>query len=166
MKILIASDTHGNIEFLNSVIKRESDSDALLHLGDNWEDVDAIKQSIKGWELYRVPGNYHPGLVNRTLNRIEKFEMSGKVFKLVHDLQQLGNQKSCDFILFGHTHVAFCEEIKGIIYLNPGHLKRETDRGQTAAYGVLTLKEDIMIYENKRFDGKLNYSRSWKNSKS
>ncbi len=161
MKILVVSDTHGNEEFFCNILEREQSVDTILHLGDNYEDIQLCDHLTIGKRVYRVPGNYHPGLMSKQLPQAIDCNLEGKVFRLIHDLQQLDKHKGCDFVLFGHTHVAYCEEMKGRVYINPGHLKRVTDRGQTASYGLFTIKEDKIIYENKRYDGKLNYSRSW-----
>jgi predicted phosphodiesterase len=128
--------------------------------------VDLCPEELEGVVIHRVPGNFHPGLINKSLKKIVDCNLAGKRFRLIHDLQQLDNHAGCDFILFGHTHASFCEEMKGRIYLNPGHLKKEEDRGHQASYGILTLTEEMMIYENKRYDGRLIYSRSWRSNRS
>ncbi len=162
MKLLVMSDTHGNKEFLCNILDREDGIETILHLGDNYEDIYLCESDLKKKKIYRVPGNYHPDLLSKKIERSLDFEFKGIVFRLIHDLQQLDNHKGCNYILFGHTHVAFCEEMKGRVYINPGHLKKITDRGQIASYGLFTIDNNIVIYENKRYDGKLNYSRSWK----
>ena len=47
--------------------------------------------------------------------------------------------RSADIVLTGHTHVAVIEPIGNTLYLNPGHLKRDLDRGQLPSFATITL---------------------------
>lgn len=56
MKIVIVSDSHGNVGVLKQIVKREEPFDLLFHLGDGIEDAIRLQKLI-GFNLDGVEGN-------------------------------------------------------------------------------------------------------------
>ena len=55
-KIVILSDTHGNLSAIYSVYDILLESDMVFHLGDHYDDMNEL-ESVLGDKLYRVYGN-------------------------------------------------------------------------------------------------------------
>ena len=56
MKILVLSDSHGNIDNMIRAVERESPR-AIFHLGDCWRDGQRLHQRFPGIPFEQVPGN-------------------------------------------------------------------------------------------------------------
>ncbi|MCR5128303.1 MAG: metallophosphoesterase family protein, partial [Lachnospiraceae bacterium] len=46
MRILVISDTHGDLQHLETVLAEEGDFDMLLHCGDICGDEDRVRQMV------------------------------------------------------------------------------------------------------------------------
>ncbi len=156
MKLLVASDIHGSAKYCQMLLdayKREA-ADRMLLLGDvlyhgprnDLPDGYAPKEVIRMLneyknEIYCVRGNCEaevdqmvlefPVLADYALIPIgEKmiYATHGHIF----NKDNLPPMKSGDILLHGHTHVTACEDVNGIIYMNPGSVsipKEKTKRG-------------------------------------
>ena len=56
MKILVLSDSHGNIDNMIQAVERESPR-AIFHLGDCWRDGQRLHQRFPELPFEQVPGN-------------------------------------------------------------------------------------------------------------
>lgn len=56
MKILIISDTHGFLWYLNEVLKKVGPIDMLIHCGDIQKDEEPVKTAVN-CPVYMVAGN-------------------------------------------------------------------------------------------------------------
>jgi len=146
MKILIVSDTHGNINLFKKVLSKEK-PDQLFHLGDNYEDSERASFSKYCKTLYRVPGIYNPRYIDNSLSHIESLYLSGFHINLIHNIDEFDFSEVSDQIIFyGHTHVHKIQKYKSNILINPGHLKALEDRSQPASYLIMTFaKVEITI---------------------
>ena len=140
-KILVVSDTHRNRTILKEVLEKNiKDIDILIHLGDDYEDIDFFKLLLVGKEIYQVPGIYHPRYRNGALPAVKTLKIEGWNIALVHNLEDLFRKKILgDINFYGHTHKAeiFARDEK--IYVNPGHLKDDFDRGFAASYAIMEI---------------------------
>lgn len=144
MKIMIASDIHGFINYAEKLIDayRKSDAKRLVLLGDllyhgprndlaqgyNPKAVIELLNSVKN-ELLCVRGNCDTEVDQMVLDfpimsdyavmadgdRILYFTHGHKYGAL-----NFPNIKEGDIIVQGHTHVPMCEERNGILCVNPG----------------------------------------------
>ncbi len=155
-KIIILSDTHKNQKTLRNVFKIESDYTHIFHLGDNYEDLDKNSDITDSIELMRVPGIYHPKYKDGTLPAILEIEIDNWKFALAHRLEDLSKTSiSADIYFYGHTHHSNYDHIEDKHFINPGHLKAKTDRGQKASYIALTIYKSEMEIQFKHLDGKV-----------
>lgn len=127
MKIAVISDTHKHRYSLNQVTKLIQDTDMAIHLGDNVEDLQVIKDNYKG-KIIGVRGNCD----FTSFTPAERFEeVEGKKILITHGhkydvkysllkLKYRAKELGADIVLFGHTHI--CAEIyeEGIWFINPG----------------------------------------------
>lgn len=131
MKILVLSDSHSALSFMRLCI-RAVRPDALVHLGDHYEDGTDMAEEFHISRFYQVPGNcdkyriYLPvpeTLVEKVCG-VKLFMTHGHIHRvksglgaLVADARKTGVQA----VLFGHTHEAYCHlEEDGLWVVNPG----------------------------------------------
>ncbi len=142
VRILVLSDTHGNQQLLRVPFNVGSaDYSHIFHLGDEYEDMDDNPDLTEGRTLMRVPGLYHPGYLSGALPRIQRVEVEGWTFLLAHSADDAHNADltGIDVVLYGHTHKPGIMQGDGRAWCNPGHLKREHDRGHAAGWMVIEL---------------------------
>ena len=131
MKILVLSDSHSALSFMRLCVDRVK-PDAIVHLGDHFDDAEALQEEYPGIRMYRVPGNcdYYrcpPGqseiLVDRVCG-VELYMTHGHKHRVKSYLGALlRDARACrvQAVLYGHTHVADCrQEEDGLWVLNPG----------------------------------------------
>lgn len=127
MKLLIFSDSHGELSHMRFAIDREK-PDFVFHLGDHDRDAEELMRDYPTLPLVYVRGNCD-GFSDTPLTRI--VTLGGRRFFLCHG-HTLGvkgsllracytaREQRADFLLYGHTHEAHDEEDHGLHILNPG----------------------------------------------
>ena len=143
MKIGVISDSHGNIELLESAVDwmiRKHRITVLYHLGDDYDDVRCLADRYL--EIAQVPGLYDERYKNRSLPATI-FEMAlGVTILLVHSLDKDGTEQDIqrsDIVLHGHTHKEELKLDNGRLFLNPGHIKGPLDKNMPPTFGLLTV---------------------------
>lgn len=131
MKILVLSDSHSSMSFMRLCVERVKPN-AIVHLGDHFDDAEALHEEYPGIRMYRVPGNCDryrcpPGQPEILVDRVcgvdlymthgHKHRVKAYLGALLHDA------RACRVaaVLYGHTHEADCHrEEDGLWVLNPG----------------------------------------------
>ena len=131
MKILVLSDSHSAISFMRRCMDAVL-PDAVIHLGDHYDDAEALAEEYPGTPFYRVPGNCDryrcaPGTPEIRIERIGGIDIymtHGHIHKVKQYLGALlRDARACrvQLALYGHTHVADCHrEEDGLWVMNPG----------------------------------------------
>jgi len=131
MKILVLSDSHSALSFMRRCIETVR-PDAIIHLGDYFEDAEAMKEEYPGIPMYRVPGNCdryrclpgQPEILIQPVFGVELYMTHGHRHNVkLHLGQLLRDARACGVsaVLYGHTHEADCtREADGLWVLNPG----------------------------------------------
>lgn len=148
MRILIVSDTHGNIQPLKEVLDVEKNIDMFIHCGDVGVEAREITDLIT-CPYHIVAGNndffsYWP--------RQDVFTMKGKTVLLTHGhmhsvylsydrLYYMAVENGINIVMFGHTHAPHIECANGVWLINPGSISqpRTTDRKHT--YIIMEINE-------------------------
>ncbi len=153
-KIIVLSDTHGNHQLLRKPFAQESDYDMIIHLGDNYEDMQDNYDLYEGAILMRVPGIFHARYHDGSLPAILHVDVDGWNIGMVHHLADYFKQKvQGDIVLYGHTHHGGISGEDGIVYANPGHLKSEFDRNREPSYLVMEVSEEAAVLRLKSLRG-------------
>ena len=131
MRILVLSDSHSTLSFMRCCI-RAVKPDAVVHLGDHFDDGTAIAEEFGLTRFYQVPGNcdryriYSPvpeTLVEKVCG-VRLFMTHGHIHRVKQGLGALiadARKTRVQAVLFGHTHEAYCtQEPDGLWVLNPG----------------------------------------------
>jgi len=120
--------------------KNIKNTDIVIHLGDDYEDIDFFKLLLEGKEVYQVPGIYHPRYRNGALPAVKTLKIEDWNIALVHNLEDLFRKKILgDINFYGHTHKTEIFARDGKLFVNPGHLKDDFDRGFAASYAIMEI---------------------------
>ena len=152
MKLLILSDSHGDIRSLEKVIEMHSDAHAILFLGDGERDFQKLNIDIKP-PLYIVSGNcdfcsFEPTVRMLILGGKKIMMTHGHEYKVKYSPEYLINkakEKGIDIVLYGHTHNP---DIRygDINVMNPGSLSRHGGSGST--FGIIDITENGQVFLN------------------
>lgn len=131
MKILVMSDSHAGLSFMRRAI-RAVKPDAVVHLGDYYDDAEAMSEENPSIRFHMVPGNcdrhrmirYEPDILCYDVCGVRLYMTHGHNhqvkmtrLRLVADARAVGAAAA----LYGHTHVADCQQLEdGMWLLNPG----------------------------------------------
>lgn len=153
MRILVLSDTHGNmVETYLEKVKKDGKFDMFIHCGDCCKDVPIISKAINMGKYINVSGNCDRA---NLANDIELVKIEGKNFLITHghifgvkrnleEIKKYAENNNVDVVVFGHTHRAYSKYENGILYFNPGSSCLPTTGKYS--YGILTI-EDGNIYD-------------------
>ena len=131
MTILVLSDSHSTLRFMRLCVETVKPN-ALIHLGDYFDDGTALHELFPDIPFYQVPGNCDryrcpPGqpeiLVDRVCG-VRLYMTHGhrhQVKLTTSALLKDARAARADAVLYGHTHAADChEEEDGLWVINPG----------------------------------------------
>lgn len=131
MKIAVFSDTHGNQALAARALEMAGNVDHIVHLGDETDDA-AFLELLSGRTVIKIRGNCD---FSTDSPRESLLTLEGKKFLLTHGdhygvkagLDKLARRaaaENVDVVLYGHTHIRSVLTIDGILYVNPGCLKK------------------------------------------
>lgn len=144
MKILVLSDSHGDLSNMADAIEREQ-PDLVFHLGDHWRDAEELEWAYPELKIYKVPGNCDW----RSREKLElELSLGGCKLLLCHghtrgvkmgysELLHYARHIGADVALFGHTHNAHWSQRGGVQLFNPG----SCGMGSDPTYGILTIED-------------------------
>ena len=142
MKIVIVSDSHGEINLLRKIVNQHFDADVFLHLGDSQLPEEYLHPfvSVKGNGDYFMPYPRYRILKTPYGNF---YCEHGHLRSIVSTDFLKMNQ--CIGYLYGHSHCRKNVIIDGMHYINPGSLTRPRD-GLNGCYIVMNCeKNEIKI---------------------
>lgn len=131
MKLLVLSDSHAALSFMRRCIDGVQ-PDAVIHLGDHYDDGAAMAEEYSRIPFYQVSGNCdaHRCFIPDPETRLEI--LGGVRILMTHGhrhhvkqtlLRLLADARAsrAALVLFGHTHSPYCQrEEDGLWVLNPG----------------------------------------------
>lgn len=131
MKILVLSDSHSALSFMRRCVNKVKPQ-AIIHLGDYYEDAEVLQEEYSHIPLHMVPGNcdryrcplaakellcYPVGGIMLFMTHGHNHHVKSGIGALLADARRFGAQVA----LYGHTHIADChQEEDGLWILNPG----------------------------------------------
>lgn len=144
---LIISDSHGNINFLQSIVEKAkeiADIEQIWHLGDDYEDMDYI--DFDG-VVKRVPGTRHYDYHSGALDKFLSFPFGNAEITIVHspyDIPKfLIREKRLFF--YGHLHHPNIAKSGSGLLISPGHIKYSFDRGYEASFLIARFSQTIIL---------------------
>ena len=131
MKILVLSDSHSAMRFMLQCVETIKPQ-AIVHLGDHYDDGETLKELYPHIQMHQVPGNcdryrcppwvpvrlcYDVCGVRLFMTHGHKHGVKTNTAMLVAEARAMGAQAA----LYGHTHVAeVYREETGMWVMNPG----------------------------------------------
>lgn len=149
MRVLIVSDTHGNHENLELVLKRERKFDLMIHLGDSETSLRELN-ALVDCPIHIVAGN----MDRDSLLPLEKIiEVEGYRIMICHGhranvnagllrLEYMAREQEVDLVMYGHTHVPYLDVADDLTIVNPGSLSYPRPWGARPSYAVMTTDGD------------------------
>ena len=164
-KILVISDTHedsGSMEWTLDYLKTEK-IDTVIHLGDYYDDASVLESY--GHDLIRVPGTWdacyysNPDIANRKFIKIEGWRIflthtpNSHYNDLDNDItpESVIVEGSADIFLYGHTHITEIKQMDGMVFINPGHMTSDENRGWPMTYSLLEIDAGVLRASVTRF---------------
>ena len=149
MKLLVMSDSHGKIENMLYAVKN-TEHDAIVHLGDYVKDVQALKREVPDCVIYSVTGNGDSlGSAEReifmTLDGVKILITHGHDYDVkngLHLLQIRAKELEADLVLYGHTHQSSIINDFGRWFMNPGQMQMHL-YFMPATYGIVTIENGL-----------------------
>lgn len=158
MKILVVSDTHGNVKRLEKIYeKHEDEIDMLIHLGDGCDDVLELDVDNSIVEVVVVRGNndffsYAPEVVTKELNNVLVVAEHRPDYSYMD--YDAGKYKRLLY-MHGHKHIVKLEKDRNVMILSPGALFRPRD-DNGYAYAIVEIHDDGKVSIKVRdMDGKI-----------
>ncbi len=155
-KLLVLSDSHGDLLSLNRVFEKEKPFDAVFYLGDGLRDFYELLENNEDVNSFTVAGNndfyaFEPTEALAVFEKVIIFYTHGHKQQVKYNLETLEvvtNKHHADIALFGHTHKKYKNEKDGVLYFNPGTCSR--NYLDETSYGVITLNNgEIISAEHK-----------------
>ena len=153
MKCIIFSDSHGNPSYMKRALDMHKDAEVVFFLGDGLSDFDEIMMREKERAGYAVLGNcdFYKIYKGSPVNKTEEITLLDKKIVYTHGdlygakygmggLISLGERRSADIVLFGHTHTPHEEYVSGekpLYLFNPGSIG-----SYPRSFGIMTLTEN------------------------
>jgi len=150
MRILVISDTHGDIDKARDVIRKNNNVSLIIHLGDYFRDAQKINDEFPDIPIEYIYGNSDFMIDDTPAEKL--LECEGKRIFMTHghrysvkwDYERLFNKAhevGADILLFGHTHVAEIVKNGSCVILNPGSIS--DPRGDASeSYAIIEINSN------------------------
>lgn len=146
MRIIVMSDSHGDIETVKAI--SELSADAIFHCGDS--ELSFNNPLLKN--MYRIRGNCDKDM---TFPLGEVVKIGNKTVLIVHgheqnvnrslmELQYFAMEYDANIVLFGHTHLYGAEMLEDILFVNPGSTILPRG-GKQPSYAVIEWNEEVIV---------------------
>lgn len=155
MKILVMSDTHGNIENAKIVLERVMPLGVttVLHCGDYVSDARLLQKFYPQITVYSVYGNCDVGFGGEyssvvTVEGVSIYMSHGHKYGVKwgdYDevmIDALAHETRV--AVCGHSHEAYLERKQGVLIMNPGSLTLPRD-SKYPSYGILELEQGKVV---------------------
>ena len=134
-KLIVFSDTHGNMQAVADLTPLIAENDYFIHLGDGVSEIRDLRDAYpdKG---YFCAGNcdyaaYYPNEGTLEVDGVKIFYCHGHQYGVKQELLTLAlaaKSRGCEIALYGHTHQADITICDGIQFINPGNTKSFIDK--------------------------------------
>jgi len=150
MKILVISDTHGDIDKAKKVIRENEGVNLIIHLGDYFRDAEKLSTLFPDIPIEYIYGNSDFMIGDVPDEKI--LEYFGKKIFITHGhrysvkwdydkLYRKAEEMKLDVVLFGHTHVADVKKNGRYFVLNPGSISDPRD-DSTESYAIIEIDDE------------------------
>lgn len=131
MKILVLSDSHASLRFMRACVAAVKPQ-AVVHLGDHFDDGQVIVQENPHIPVHQVPGNCDRYRMLQNQPEVLCYDVAGARLMMTHGhrhnvkmtlslLLADARRSRAAAVLYGHTHIPDVHrEEDGLWVINPG----------------------------------------------
>ncbi len=149
VRIIVFSDSHGDISALEKVVKENPKVESFLFLGDGERDIKKLKDKYEDKDFFAVKGNcdiFYPAndVDTITFGDVKILFCHGHTVGVkggVEHLFYLAKENECQIALFGHTHARYKNYHDGVHIFNPGSVALPRDF-KKASYGYIDITKN------------------------
>lgn len=145
MKILVLADSHGYLDLMRLAVKCLR-PDAIIHLGDYFDDAQKLSDENMHIVFHQVPGNCDKHRMYEPRPEVLCYTVCGVKLYMTHGhnhhakdttyyLRQDAHAENVQAVLYGHTHNAECRYLEDMWIFNPG-----TCRNDQGTVGLLEVE--------------------------
>ena len=146
-KILLLSDNHRKLDYVEKILRLHPDISMCIHLGDSEGEAEIQELLPKGCEEYFVQGNndffsYLPKEVEIRIGKERCFLTHGHLYGVNFGLERLSEEardRNCSMAFFGHTHKPCNKVVNGVHCINPGSVSFPRQEDRRPSYSLLFL---------------------------
>lgn len=157
IKIAVISDTHGLIQYISDIFETEGKIDYMIHLGDNYSDIDLIRKEYPDLKIYYIMGNHdmdwmEPKEVLFKIDNLRIYATHGQNMNIklgTGFLVKRAKEVNADIAMFGHSHIQKCICEDGVILINPGSISEPREENCLYSYTIIELVRDEIIIKSK-----------------
>lgn len=147
-KVIIISDSHGNMDNVKKIFKKEKDVDMVIHLGDILSQDNLLKE-ICNCNVIIVKGNCDYSTENRIfevidINGVKIFATHGHKYNVGYSIDSLymaAKENECKVAMYGHTHVPDNSIYRGMYILNPGSVSKPRQLNCKSTYAIMCIDD-------------------------
>ena len=134
MRILVVSDTHGDLRSLIKAVAAQRKAEIIVHCGDGEEQQRFLKDNYKDKMIVAVRGGKTIFVTHGHL-----YDAKSGLYRITSAAREAG----ADILLFGHTHMPLTLYEDGLYIMNPGSC-----HGYYASYGIIDITDNGEIVTN------------------
>lgn len=149
MRILVISDTHGDTDKAEEILRKNDNIDLIIHLGDYFRDAQKISSEFPSIAIEYIYGNSDFMIGEVPAEKL--LECGGKKIFVTHGhrysvkwdydkLHKKAQEMGVDLLLFGHTHVADVVKAEGYYLVNPGSIS-DSRSDDTESYALIEIEK-------------------------
>lgn len=147
MKILVISDTHGDINRAEEAVRINPDIDLIIHLGDYFRDAQKLSDIFPDIPIEYIYGNSDFMIEDVPAEKL--LVLCGKRIFLTHGhrysvkwdynkLYKKAEEMKADVLLFGHTHIPDLIQRDRYYVINPGSTSDPRD-DSNESYAIIEI---------------------------
>ena len=141
MRIVVFSDSHGDIFQAIEVVRRNEREKIFVFLGDGADELETLREMYPHKEFIGVRGNcdffcHLPDEYMMDSGGVKLLCTHGHLYSVKYSTEKLGEsarKKGATVALYGHTHKALVKYDDGLYLVCPGSVSRPADRYPTYA---------------------------------
>ncbi len=148
LRIMVLSDSHGNVSALRRAILAQKEVEHIFFLGDCLRDIEAAEDLFPQKIFHKVSGNCDfgsllPSTAMENVGGTLIFYSHGHPYYVKQSpvpFLQAAQKRNAKIALFGHTHSSLIKYENGVYLVNPGSVS--LPREGRPSYAVIDIEEN------------------------
>lgn len=158
-RLIVISDTHGNVGGVSELFPLIAENDYVIHLGDGAGSDMREARGLYPDKVYACCGNCDlfsplPEDGELEVEGVRIYFCHGHKYGVKSELLSLAmeaKRRDCQIALYGHTHVAQISEMEGVTLINPGSMRYSIGKGGSYCYLVVNKNKFTPVIVGERY---------------